>query len=364
MLLPHNGAPTGGWRGHDSSPLPARDSIRARSGPEGPEAQKPGWSRRKPPPWTRKPPGRPEPARPQPEPRPSPAPAPAPAGVMFWRYIQERSGRTHSPDGGTGQNHRRPGRQSPAPPACRPQRSAGLGGPPGPHRPAQVGQAGKERSSETSRRGILPAEEGCYRLHLSRDGRRTPRSRSAWSAPGIHDAKGITLGRQVHRPGLHHRGGRIGKVDGHRAPTDEAVWSIRPLGLSEVDVLRILAHLGDGHRREGPAAEERVDDIAQQHLTGRRGGQTRTGQHIGHGVGVKTGGRKAQLRRPGRYAPDQGRGGLTLLRSSGSSVERSTSTRGQPSDWKRMTWVPLGAAQARKSRLTAAASTRPCWWSA
>ena len=54
-----------------------------------------------------------------------------------------------------------------------------------------------------------------------------------------------------------------------------------------------------------------------------------------------------------------------LSRSSvrGSSSSRLISTMGQPSDWNLILFRPFGAAQARKSRSTAPASTLPCWWS-
>ncbi len=47
----------------------------------------------------------------------------------------------------------------------------------------------------------------------------------------------------------------------------------------------------------------------------------------------------------------------------GSRRPRSTVRRGYPSDWIRITPLWLGAAAAKISRSTLAASTRPRWWS-
>ena len=129
---------------------------------------------------------------------------------------------------------------------------------------------------------------------------------------GVHDAQGMARPGKVVLHLLHHRGGRVGKVDGHRTAHRGAHLVHQPTGLAEVDILRVLAHLGPLHRIQGPAAEEAVYDGSHQDLIGGGGGQAGAGQHCGSHIGVKARRTAAQLRQPGRHSPHQ-RGGAVLL---------------------------------------------------
>ena len=115
-------------------------------------------------------------------------------------------------------------------------------------------------------------------------------------------------------PHLPHYGvGGIGKVDGHRTSYRRAHLVHQAAGLAKVDVLRILADLGDVHRRESPAAAEAVEDVSDQHLVGGGGGQPGAGEHIGGDVCVKSCGRIALFLDFGRHSPHKGCGGVALL---------------------------------------------------
>ena len=130
---------------------------------------------------------------------------------------------------------------------------------------------------------------------------------------GVHDAQGVAgLGEVVvHLP--HHGSGGVGKVDGHRAAHGGAHLVHQTAGLAEVDVLGILADLGDLNGGEGVLTEEVIENVAHQHLVGGGGGQAGAGQHAGGSPGVKAAHLVAHLLDLGRHAPDQGGGGVALL---------------------------------------------------
>ena len=132
---------------------------------------------------------------------------------------------------------------------------------------------------------------------------------------GVHNAQGVArLGEVVvYLP--HHRGGGVGEVNGHRAAHGGAHLVHQAAGLAEVDVLSVLADLGDLNGGKGTLTEEMVDDVAHQHLVGGGGGQAGTGQHAGSGPGVKAAHLMAQLLNLGRHAPHQSGGGVALLRA-------------------------------------------------
>ena len=133
------------------------------------------------------------------------------------------------------------------------------------------------------------------------------------AGPRVHDAQCVAQGVQVHRHRPHHRGGRVGEVDGHRAAHGGGGLVHEAALLAEIEVLRLLAHLGDLHRRQLIPAEQVIFNDTQQHLAGRRGGQAGAGQHVGEGVGVKARHRVAPPGGLGRHPPHQGGGGLLLL---------------------------------------------------
>ena len=133
------------------------------------------------------------------------------------------------------------------------------------------------------------------------------------AGPRVHNAQCVAQGVQVHRHRPHHGGGGVGEVDGHRPSHGGGGLVHEAALLAEIEVLRLLAHLGDLHRRQLIPAEQVVFDDAQQHLAGRRGGQAGAGQHVGDGVGVKARHRVAPPGGLGRHPPHQGGGGLLLL---------------------------------------------------
>ena len=157
----------------------------------------------------------------------------------------------------------------------------------------------------------LLAEVGGHRPHLPGDVRIVI-SKIRVAGAGVHDAQGVARPGEVVLHLLHHGGSRVGKIDGHRAAHRGAHLVHQSAGLAEVDVLRVLAHLGPLHRIQGPAAEEAVHDGGHQDLIGGGGGQAGAGQHRGGHIGVKACRTASQLHQPGRHSPHQ-RGGAVLL---------------------------------------------------
>ena len=131
----------------------------------------------------------------------------------------------------------------------------------------------------------------------------------------IDDAQRIAQGVQVNRNGAHLRVGRVGKVDGDSAADRGSGLIHQAAGFSKIEVLRLLAHLRNGHRAELVVAEQVIFNHAQQHLTGCRGGQARARQHIRHRVDIITRHRVAPLHRLLGHAAHQRRGALLLVLS-------------------------------------------------
>ena len=120
---------------------------------------------------------------------------------------------------------------------------------------------------------------------------------------------------------LHHGGGGIGKVDGHRAAHSRAHLIHEAAGLAEVDVFGILADLRHLDGVETCAAVV-VQDIRHQHLIGGGGGKPRTRQYIGGHTGIKALQCNTHLRHLGSYATHQGGGGALLFLAGQEIIER------------------------------------------
>ena len=126
---------------------------------------------------------------------------------------------------------------------------------------------------------------------------------------GVHDAQRITGGRKVELHRMHHRLYRIRKVDGNCAAHRRRHLIHQTAGLSEEHILRVLADLGQLHRRAAPLPEKLVEHGPHQHLIGC--GRTQT-------AALGDGGGHVHIQSPlpqitahgahaGRYAPDQRR---------------------------------------------------------
>ena len=115
--------------------------------------------------------------------------------------------------------------------------------------------------------------------------------------------------------------GLVGKIHGDDPSHGAGELVHESAGLAEVDVLRVLAHLGHLDGGEGPAAEEVVGDGAHEHLEGGGGAQAAAPEDPGGGIGVKAGDGIPQLLHPGRDAPDQGHGVPHLLLVDGQVVQ-------------------------------------------
>lgn len=121
---------------------------------------------------------------------------------------------------------------------------------------------------------------------------------------------------------LHLRLFRVGKVDGDDVADRRGRLIHQAAGLSEIDVLRILADLRDLHRCGGRSVEKHVDDRPQQHLKGRGAGKSAARQHRRGHIGVKALELTSELREPRRYAAHQRRRRVLLLRAHSQLVQR------------------------------------------
>ena len=90
---------------------------------------------------------------------------------------------------------------------------------------------------------------------------------------GVHDTQGVAGLREVIPRFLHNRGGRVGKVNGHRSAHRGAHLVHQAAGLAKIDVLRILTDLGDLNGVQMIPAAEMVENIANEHLIGGGGAQ-------------------------------------------------------------------------------------------
>ena len=61
----------------------------------------------------------------------------------------------------------------------------------------------------------------------------------------VDDTQGMAAGRKIELHLLHLGGGRIGKIDSHRAAYGGGHLIHQTAGLAEVHILGVLTHLGD-----------------------------------------------------------------------------------------------------------------------
>ena len=139
------------------------------------------------------------------------------------------------------------------------------------------------------------------------------------SRAGVQNAQGIAAGVEIHVQRLHHRVGRVRKVDGHHAAHGGGGLIHQAAGLSEEHILRVLADLRQLHGGTMPLPEQLIEHRSHQHLKGGGGAESAAlGDGGGH-IHVQPPALQvaAHLLHPGRHAPDQRRRGvfLPLLRS-------------------------------------------------
>ena len=128
----------------------------------------------------------------------------------------------------------------------------------------------------------------------------------------VDDAKGVAGSGEVEVHPLHHGVGVVLEVDGHHAAHRAPHLVQQAAGLAEVDVLRVLPHLGKLYGRAAPVKEEVVHDFTEKDLKGGAGAEPAPAQHTAHDIGVEPRQVRALPPEPGRNAPDDGGGGVAL----------------------------------------------------
>ena len=120
---------------------------------------------------------------------------------------------------------------------------------------------------------------------------------------------------EIHIQLLHRRVGRILEINRYHAAHGGGHLIHQTTGLSEEHILRVLADLGQLHRRAAPLPEKLIEHGPHQHLIG--SGRTQT-------AALGDGGGHVHIQSPlpqitahgahaGRYAPDQRRRGIDLF---------------------------------------------------
>ena len=140
---------------------------------------------------------------------------------------------------------------------------------------------------------------------------------------GVHDAQGIAQLLQVQGQIVDHRLGRVGEVDEHHAAHGGGRLVHQARGLAEIDVLGVLADLGNGHGGELLVEEQLVENGPDEDLKGGGGAEAAAGEDRRTDLGVEALELCAPLGKGGGHAADQGGGGVLLLGVDGEVGERN-----------------------------------------
>ena len=130
----------------------------------------------------------------------------------------------------------------------------------------------------------------------------------------VDDAQSMAGGGEVEVHPLHRRVGVVLEINRHHAAHRGPHLVQQAAGLAEIDVLRVLADLSQLDGGAPPLKEQAVDDVPHQHLKGRAGAEAAALEDIGRDVGVEPLHAATLALEPGCGAPDDGHGGVHLLR--------------------------------------------------
>ena len=165
----------------------------------------------------------------------------------------------------------------------------------------------------------LRIKQAAHRLQVPRDGGvlggkvRVVRA-AVYNTQGISGQGGVQA--------THLRRGGVPEVHEYQAAGAGGQLVHKTAGLTEIDVLGPLGHLGNFHGRQGTAGKQCAANTAQQHLKGGAAGEAGAGQHIGLHPGVEALPEDAPPGKGGGHAPDQGGTGVPLPLPGGQLVQR------------------------------------------
>ena len=137
----------------------------------------------------------------------------------------------------------------------------------------------------------------------------------------VDNAQGVAGGPKIIVHPFHNGIGIILEINGNHAAHRRSHLIQQAAGLAEINVLRVLADLGQANSITLVLIEKAVDDIGHQYLKGSTGAQATALKNVGGGIGVKALNLTAVLGKPGGNTPDDGSGGIALLFPDGKIVQ-------------------------------------------